>query len=303
MPRIGFSLVLTLLIAGATLATFGYPDPPVSLASVAELWTDALRDTDQIGMHLTRVSDAEEMRIGSDLARAPETFGTEDPAATVYLTGVAQSLLPHVQRPGIRYQFHVIDTPGVNAFALPGGQIFVLRGMLEFTDSEAELATVLGHEISHVDLRHCIERYQYQTKLRQAGAPELGAVVELAHRLATFEFSPYQELEADAEGQRLAAEAGYDPAAAAALFRRMQQKFHETSQANANTPAGELAQSVSQAIGSYFQTHPPSEERAQRLDEMAAIHRRDVSVYVGKQNLRYRMPKSRREYPDEWRKQ
>jgi predicted Zn-dependent protease len=195
-----FGSVLALLVVGAVLATRGTSDPQVSLNSMVELWSDTLRDTDQIGMKLTRVSDAEEMKIGADLARGVADMGPDDADAARYVTGVAQPLVAHLRRPGIRYQFHVIDSPQINAFALPGGQIYVMRGLLEFVESEAELAAVLGHEMSHVDLRHAIEHYQYEAKLTKAGAPEVGQIVEMAHRLVMLGFSPQQELEADAQG-------------------------------------------------------------------------------------------------------
>lgn len=298
MTRIRFFIVLGLLAAGAALATRGTADPDVSLSSVVELWSDALRDADQVGMKLTRVRDAEEMKIGSDLARG--ITETEDEAATAYVKAVAQPLLAHVRRQGIHYEFHVIESPQINAFALPGGQIFVMRGLLDFVESEAELAAVLGHEISHVDLRHCIERYQYEAKLKKAGVPELGSMVEMAHRLATLGFSPEQELDADALGQALSVEAGYNPDAAADLFKRMQAKFHEPARTQATTPAGELAQAAGGAIGTYFRTHPPSEDRARRLTDMAAKYHNGDSYYIGKQNLHERIARSSHAYPDEF---
>src|ERR1017187_5445667 len=263
-----FALVLSLLVMGAVLAIRGTSDPQVSLASLVELWSDTLRDTDQIGMKLTRVSDAEEMRIGADLARGVADLGREDADATRYVTGVAQPLLSHLRRPGIRYQFHVIDSLQINAFALPGGQIFVMRGLLEFVESEAEVAAVLGHEMSHVDLRHCIEHYQYEARLKKAGVPELGWIVEMAHRLVTLGFSPQQELEADAQGERLSVESGYDPDAEAALFARMKTKFHEPSRVQATTPAGEVTEAAGGAIGSDFSTPPPSDESGPRFDDI-----------------------------------
>ena len=297
--------VLMVLVGGAVLATQGTPDPEVSLSSVVELWSDTLRDTDQIGMKLTRMSDAEEMRIGAELAHGVADMGPEGAAATAYVTGVAQPLIPHLRRQGVRYQFHVIDSPQINAFALPGGQIFVTRGLLDFLQSEAELAAVLGHEMSHVDLRHCVERYQYEAKFKEAGVPELGWLVELAHRLATTGFSPQQELEADAQGERLSIESGYDPDAAAALFARMQTASHEPARVQANTPAGEVVQAAGEAMVSYFRTHPPSQQRALRLRDMVTRHRRELAgrpVYVGRQNLGERTPKSEHEYPGEFRR-
>ena len=299
-----FACVLAALVAGAILATRGTPDPEVSLSSLVELWSDTLRDTDQIGMKLTRVSDAEEMRIGADLARAAADLGAEDPALTAYVTGVAQPLIAHLHRKGIRYQFHVIDSPQINAFALPGGQIFVMRGLVDFAESEAELAAVLGHEMSHVDLRHCIERYQYQTKLEKAGAPAMGALVEFVHRLIARGFSPEQEAEADAQGERLSIEAGYDPDAAAALFTRMQTALHEPRRVQANTPAGEVAQSSIEALEAYFRTHPPTEERVRRLNEMVARHHGELAgqaFYIGRQNLRERVPRQTQKFGGEYR--
>src|SRR6266849_193891 len=263
MTRIRFFIVLALLVADAVLASGGTVDPDVSLSSLVELWSDALRDADQVGMKLTRVSDAEEMRIGSDLARG--ITETEDAADAAYVKGVAQPLLAHVRRQGIHYEFHVIESPQINAFALPGGQIFVMRGLLDFVESEAELSAVLGHEISHVDLRHCIERYQYEAKLKKAGVPELGPVVEMAHRLATFAFSPEQELDADALGQALSVEAGYNPDAAADLFKRMQERFHKPSRSQSGAPVGEIAQAAGDVIGFYLRMQPASEDRARRL--------------------------------------
>jgi predicted Zn-dependent protease len=147
--------------------------------------------------------------------------------------------------------------------------------MVSFLESDAELAAVLGHEISHVDQRHCIERYQYQLKLKTAGMPdELAWLTEAAHRLATIGFSRDQEREADAQGERLAIEAGYDPEAAVALQARMAAWFHERSPARATTPAGEVQQAIGEAIGSYFRTHPPSAERSQELQRIAAEYRR-----------------------------
>jgi len=188
--RLKLVVVVVMLLGGAVLATRGTSDPDVSLSSLVELWADTLRDTDQIGMKMTRVSDGEEMKIGADLARGVADMGAEDAAGTSYVTAVAQPLLPHLRRPGIRYQFHVVDSPQINAFALPGGQIFVMRGLLDFVESEAELAAVLGHEVSHVDLRHCIEKYQYEAKLKKSGAPELGWLVEMAIAWSALDFRP-----------------------------------------------------------------------------------------------------------------
>src|SRR3974377_1711106 len=104
MPRTRFFLVLALLLAGAALATRGTPDHVVSLESLSQMWSDTLRDTDQIGMKVTRVSDAEEMRIGAELARGVADFGPEDPVAQNYVDAVGQIVAQHVSRHGMHYR-------------------------------------------------------------------------------------------------------------------------------------------------------------------------------------------------------
>jgi predicted Zn-dependent protease len=181
----------------------------------------------------------------------------------------------------------------VNAFSLPGGQIFVTSGLLSFLESEAELAAVLSHEIAHVDLRHCVERYQYRVALKKVGVPdELGWLAEVAYSLAVIGYSRDQERDADSLGERLTIEGKYDPNAATALFLRMGKRFGAISAPRAATPAGEIGQAAVEALGSYFQTHPPSEERSRHMQEVAERYGRG-RFYVGKENLRRRISRSR----------
>jgi predicted Zn-dependent protease len=304
MPPKSFYIVLILLLACGAAVSIGQLDPDVSLDSAREIWADVLRDADQFGLQATRVSAAKEMRLGTEMAGQGD-WGQEDAADAKYVDAVARLLAPHVNRKEIEYQFHVIRSPEVNAFALPGGQIYVLSGMFDFLESEAELAAVLGHEMSHVDLRHCIERYQYELALEKLGADQAGAIVGFAHRLVEIGYTQYQELEADASGERLAIEAGYDPDAAAAVFTRMKVRFGDAATPRAVTPAGEVGQAVEEAIGSYFQTHPSSESRSRQLSAMVGHNRQRMAgqiVYKGVENYRKRIPRSAQEYPGERRK-
>jgi predicted Zn-dependent protease len=257
--RLVFVLVLAMLISATVVACLLPGRSDVSLSSLRQLWSDTLRDVDQPGLRITRLSAAEEMQLGAELVQAMPW--AQDPAAAARVARVAQPMLPHVHRANITYQFHVVHDPGINAFALPGGQVLVTDGMLAFVKSDSELAEVVGHEIAHVDLRHCVEHYQYCYRL--------GSLVEIFHRLATMPYSADQETDADAEGMRLAIAGGYDPAAGPALFERMQKQSGEPSRARATTPAGELGHSLGEALASYFRSHPPTEERARRLRNLA----------------------------------
>jgi predicted Zn-dependent protease len=299
-----FFLVLGLMAACGVIVALGDKDSSVSLDSAREIWADVLRDTDAVGMTATRVAPAREMQFGNELAAQAARWGEEDPIQTAYVTAVGAQLTPHVHRNEIGYHFHVLRSPGVNAFAMPGGHIYVLTGLLDFLHSESELAAILGHEISHVDLRHCIERYQYQLAARKIGVAGAGEILDIAHSLAAEGYTQYQELDADSAGEALAIAADYDPDAAAAVFKRMEEQLGERKIPAAKTPAGEVGQAIDQAIGSYFRSHPPSSERSQKLIEMTAANHRTLSgrrFYKGESNYRERVPRSAESRAEEYR--
>jgi predicted Zn-dependent protease len=294
--------VFALLLAGGILASIGKQDKTVDLASAREIWADILRDADQVGLQVTRMPIAEEIQLGQELSAGIQAWEPEDPADTQYVTEVAASLLPHLRRQEIPYRFHVIESPSINAFALPGGQIYILRGMMNFLHSEAELAAILGHEMAHVDLRHCVERYQYQRALKRAGAGDVGQAIDRARMLVTIGYSQFQELDADAEGTRLAIDAGYDPEAAEAVSTRLEKLFGESARPREITPAGEVTRAMDEALRDYFRTHPRSAERARRMHALAASHPEldNRTFFVGRQNYATRTPRSKSARPSEF---
>ncbi len=298
MSRKYFYGLLGLMAACGAAVLMGSQDSRVSLDSAREIWSDVLRDVDEFGLHATRVPVHEEMELGARLASQITTWGPEDEKDSAYVTDVAAGLLPYVNRKAMRYRFHVIKSPQVNAFALPGGQVYVLSGLMEFLQTESELAAVVGHEISHVDLRHCVERYQYELALKKVGAGDAAGLVNLAHGLMAMGYSRDQELEADASGEKFAIEVGYDPDAAPAVFERMKMKFGEHAAARATTPLGEAGQAVWEALGSYFHSHPPSEQRARALRENHDAIAGRV-VYRGVRNYAERVARGKREFDAE----
>ncbi|HJQ97141.1 MAG TPA: M48 family metalloprotease, partial [Candidatus Polarisedimenticolaceae bacterium] len=106
---------------------------------------------------LMLISEDQEFAIGEGADReVRKEFGSylESPALRSYVDRVGNSLAAKGERPGMVFHFEVLDSPVINAFALPGGFVYVTRGMLERLSSEDELAMVLGHEIGHVTARH-----------------------------------------------------------------------------------------------------------------------------------------------------
>ena len=303
--RIGFWVVIGLMVLSGFAVYRGNIDKSVSLSAAMEVWGDVLRDVDQLGLQVTRVSDKEEMEIGRKLAaKALESLPPSADAAQwePYVTAVGQSLAPALRRPGIHYDFHVVDAYFPNAFALPGGQVFLTTGMLRFLESEAELAAILGHEMAHVDQRHCIENYQVQATLKRVGLENAAPAAELPRRLLAAGYSKYQELEADATGMRLMIEAGYDPQGCVQPFERLRDEEGEPQPAP-REPVGELSGSLADALGSYFHSHPPSAERIARLQELIAQNGRKLagkSFYKGVENFSRRIPKTQQTFPGEF---
>jgi len=100
--RRSFVLVLLVLGVGGALVPLGEIEQGVTFSSVLEIWADVLRDADQFGLHLTRVSDREEMQVGRDIARSVAPWWRENPEKAQYVSAVGATLLPHVRRTGLR---------------------------------------------------------------------------------------------------------------------------------------------------------------------------------------------------------
>ncbi|MBI5658552.1 MAG: M48 family metalloprotease [Nitrosomonadales bacterium] len=172
------------------------------------------------------MSEAQEVsegrRADADVLKQYRAY--ESPALQNYVDGVGQELARKSHRANLQYRFTVLDTPEVNAFALPGGYVYITRGILAYLSSEAELAAVLGHEIGHVTARHGV-RQQSAAQVADIGlavasifVPQLNSNSgrNLANVLGGALLSGYgreHELEADRLGAEYLARTEYDPRA------------------------------------------------------------------------------------------
>ena len=95
--------------------------------------------------------------------------GLDNALLNFYLAGVVQRLAEHSRRPGLDYSCKVLNVASVNAFSLPGGHIYVTRGLLEFTGNESELAAVIAHEIGHIAAHHALNRFSLELRSRTCG--------------------------------------------------------------------------------------------------------------------------------------
>jgi predicted Zn-dependent protease len=180
-------------------------------------------------LQLTTISDAQEVALGRDNdAQVVEALGLyDDEGLATVVSEVGGQLAGKTERPGLPWTFRVLDDPTVNAFALPGGYVYVTRGLLVHLGSKDELAAVLGHEIGHVTARHGVVQLR-KTKVAAASVgvfrvidPNLrhvGGIAAGTAGLALLKHGRDDELEADGLGLRYAGQAGYEPAAALTVF-------------------------------------------------------------------------------------
>lgn len=307
MKRQTMALVMigVLMVAAGGLLAISETDYDVDLRSVVEIWSDLIRDADRVGLTITRVSAKREMEIGRKIEEEMlRKRRRADNGLQAYVAGVGATLARHVQRKGISYRFYVLDSTIIKAHATPGGGVYVTTGMLNFLQSEAELAAILGHEINHVDLKHCIERLQHELAAKILG-DNLAVIVRIGYRLVGVGFNEQQELEADAGGVILAAKAGYDPRARIAIHERLAKVKGQKSREEKQPPlmVQELGTAVWKALKQYFATHPPALLRIQHLER---VYDRNESIwqrrkfYVGRSNYRDRIARKSDERGDEW---
>lgn len=215
-----------------------------------------------------------------------------DPELTLYISEVGQKMAEVSDRPDLPYEFVVLNNSVPNAWALPGGKIAINRGLLTELEDEAQLASVLGHEIVHAAARHGVQRMQ-QGMLITVGVAGLGFALSdnewagllmggaaLGAQLALAQYSQGDELESDHYGILYMKQAGYDPQAAVEL----QELFLRLSKG-----------SQSDFINGLFATHPPSAKRVEEnqalVQKIGAGGYRGEDVYQRKlANLRSLLP-------------
>jgi len=156
---------------------------------------EVAKSLDQIGQEVLKLDPAEERQLGeslNELIRSQHHIVNE-PRISDRLATLAAPFLEQRKRPEIDYTFLVLDDPEVNAFAHAGGFVYVHRGLLEFVSDDEELRFVLGHEIAHIDLGHCVERMTYASRVSQRAGKLGGSLVQIAYHAIALGYSEDKE--------------------------------------------------------------------------------------------------------------
>lgn len=197
------------------------------------------------------------------------------PGVAAYVTRVGQKLVPHINEgagagdTAGAFVFTTLDSPAVNAFALPGGYTYVTRGLLALVNDEAELASVLGHEITHVTEAHTAERYNRAQAAGigallvglATGSDDLMNATGYGSQLFLMNYSRGQEFESDRRGVALIDRAGYDPFAMGDFLRAMG--------AQSTLSARISGKDYNPGRVDYFSTHPNTAQRVSQAYDLA----------------------------------
>jgi predicted Zn-dependent protease len=240
---------------GAALAASAWAAP-----ARAQNLLDRLRQAANVVRTLLPISTEKEVEIGRGIAAtiAGRYPVSHDEALTRYVNLVGLTVAGVAPRPDINYHFAVLETPDVNAFAAPGGYVFITSGALHLIHSEAELAGVLAHEVGHVNAKHVINQIRKSDTMREVKSQldiqggVLDQLVGSGTNMLFTGLSREDELQADSLGLEYASAAGYDPGGLAAFIGRLSQHAGE----------GPLAD--------FYATHPKPDERIERLHAIAA---------------------------------
>jgi predicted Zn-dependent protease len=210
---------------------------------------------------LSLISEQQELAIGEETdgqVRGQYGVYADDPMSG-YVTASGKDIAVHTHLPNLPYRFAVLDSPVINAFAVPGGYVYLTRGILALMNSEAEMAVVLGHELGHVNARHSVRKMS-QMILFQAGLAigsaisdtfaKISGIAGIGVSLLFLKFSRDDEREADALGVAYARSAGYDPSRMVDFFDALERM-------------GDL--SGKNSLPGFLSTHPLTKERVRNV--------------------------------------
>jgi predicted Zn-dependent protease len=249
--------VITLCLLGITLSAGAF-----DLGNID--WKKAAETVKKVQKANAEVNEPQEITLGEGIAS--NLLGAapllDNPAVQQYVNRIGRWLALQTERPNLPWQFGVLDDNDVNAFAAPGGYVFITKGLLAQMNSEAELAGVLAHEISHVLRKHHLQALKKgaQTELlsdlandalRNNGSdPRLAKLVSAGTEVYARGLDKDDEFEADRMGVVIAARAGYDPYGLPAVLQTLQSLNPSDS-----------------SVALMFKTHPALADRLGLLDQ------------------------------------
>lgn len=287
--------MLILMCGSALIFLFYFYKPSTrldsTLAPAYQLFGHATKGLSRALTQVIPVDNIDEKKYGDAIVMRCDAYSDPKDKDFIYVNEIMGVIIKYSKKPFF-YKVYIQKSDAPNAFALPGGVIFVTRGLLANMESESELVSVLAHEMGHIELSHCLDIVRFELLAKKIGAESLGKLADFAmNLLLRHSFSKTQEDDADTYAFELLKNSAYDPSAEGRTFEvfiKYCAKFGKADSPKANV------------IRDYFLSHPPLSIREEKFSEKARLwwkKHHDEKRYVGKMNLKNRNLK---EYDNEW---
>ncbi len=257
---LGLVLVLGILLVTGLVQKRPKPALDSSLAPAYRLLGKPVKHLNRALTRVLPVGDLDEKAYGEAVAMRYEHLGNENIRESKYLNSIIHHFEIYKQKP-FRYRVFVLEYDYPNAFAAPGGVIMVTRGLLNIMKTEGEIASILAHEMGHIERSHCLDAVRFKLLSKKMGGGNLGDLADaMVGLLLRHSFSKTQEGEADDYAYAMILQTDYDPRSVGDAFQRFLTYSREM---------GRRERSKANILRDYFLTHPPMELRAARFGEKA----------------------------------
>lgn len=246
-------------------------DPIGIVSDVFTLGRQAAKVVDDVGQDLFALDPDQERDVGREVhlmvLKDHKVLRLPDQQARV--ERLAAPLLNLCRRKGLTYTFSLIDDKEINAFSHLGGYIYIHQGLLDFVANDDELQYVIGHEIAHVELKHCLRNLTYTAHLSNWTPEAVGGVAQLAYRMIALGYSEDFEFEADEWSFRSQIRLGRTRQEATSFARHYLDYVTSRGIETEVRKPESVPDAVAQEVENHFRSHPPAKERLRRLDKLS----------------------------------
>lgn len=297
MRKAHYIFLLLISIGGAFVVYVLYKQKSqsplgMSFSPVFQLLGKSTKSADIALTRVLPIDEMDEKAYGEAIAEEYQAQADCKDKNYIYLNALIKEVSKFSKKK-FTYRVFVISTSVPNAFALPGGIICVTEGLMNTMKSEAEIVSVLSHEMGHVERGHCFDAIKYELAFKKIKSASVGQLADFAiNCFLHHSFSKTQENDADEYGYDLLILTQYDPMEFSGAFKQLQKE-----QGIGTRP--------SDIVSDYLDTHPPLPLRIEKFEHFAKQWREehsDESRYVGVKNLKDRVSMTRQAFANEWTK-
>ena len=236
--------------------------------NVFDIFNKAVKTVDEVGQKILGLTLEEELLLGKEVHKqvSKEIKFVNDDKSVDKIKLLSKSILEMRSRKEIVYNFFVVKSDEVNAFAHVGGYVYINQGLIDFFTSDAELQFVIGHEIAHVDLKHCTKKIAYAARAQQVGGNIAESIATLAYSTISLGYSKEDEFEADEKSFQWLIKNKLSRDKALLGVRKLVVLSEKTDQNR--IPGNVKPNDILTKIDDHFATHPPTSERLLRLEKL-----------------------------------